>query len=64
MKFSMCCKECLTSVKQGGWFLTSYYNISGFFCADCYDKISHDSYGSPNRPKDYMLMLLKHGAGR
>ena len=63
MKINLTCSNCGVEVRNGnGWFLTDYYNISGYFCAQCYDKVSHDSYGQPERPNDYMLMLLKHGA--
>ncbi len=41
------------------WSLNNYFGLSGQFCPDCYDKVSHNSYQEPNRPKDYMLMLLK-----
>jgi hypothetical protein len=41
------------------WFLRDYFGVSGQFCPDCYDKISHDSYGRPEHPEEYTLMLLK-----
>jgi hypothetical protein len=44
------------------WTLTNYRNISGRFCGECYNKISHDAYGNPNNPEEYLLMLLKLGA--
>lgn len=48
--------------RQGQWWhLAGYYGFTGFFCPDCYDKISHNSYGQPNRPRDHLLMLLKFG---
>ena len=43
------------------WHCRGYFKISGTFCPDCYDKISHDSYGQPERPNDYLLMLMKLG---
>jgi hypothetical protein len=49
--------------KPGGntnwWHLRAYHDITGNFCGSCYDKVSHDSYGNPNRPHEYLLMLLK-----
>lgn len=41
------------------WACQGYFKISGTFCSTCYDKISHNSYGEPNRPGDYLMMLLK-----
>jgi hypothetical protein len=41
------------------WGLNNYYGISGRFCGDCYDKVSHDSYGQPNQPEEFLMMLLK-----
>ena len=43
------------------WHCSGYFKISGTFCPECYDKISHDSYQRPNRPADYLMMLLKFG---
>ncbi len=54
------CKGCDTDQRSGQWWnLNNYFGLSGRFCSDCYDKVSHNSYQEPNRPKDYMLMLLK-----
>lgn len=54
------CKGCGAEKAQGQWWgLNKYFGFSGRFCADCYDKISHDSYGRPNHPNDHLLMLLK-----
>ena len=47
--------------KEQWWYCKGYYKISGLFCADCYEKISHDSYGRPNHPGEYLMMLLKLG---
>lgn len=57
------CRNCGTQ-KAPFWYLRDYYNVSGTFCGPCYDKVSHDSYGRPNRPYDYLLMLLKFGASK
>ena len=41
------------------WNLNNYFGISGVFCGDCYEKVSHDSYGNPNHPAELAFMLLK-----
>ena len=46
----------------GFWSLRGYYNISGYFCGPCYDKVSHDSYGKPEQPGEYIAILLKQTA--
>ena len=43
------------------WNCNGYHGFSGFFCPQCYDMISHDSYGKPEDPEGYLLMLLKLG---
>ena len=47
--------------KRAWWWLSGYYKISGYFCPQCYDMISHDAYGKPTDPEGYLLMVLKHG---
>ena len=47
--------------KRTWWHCNNYFKFSGFFCPQCYDKISHDSYGKPEDPEGYLLMLLKLG---
>jgi len=47
--------------KRSWWTLNHYHKLSGFFCPTCYDKISHDSYGKPKQPEDYLIMLLRVG---
>lgn len=60
MKNSAPCVVCYTSEHPGQWWnLTDYHGWSGRFCADCYDKVSHDSYGNPQNPEEYTAMLLK-----
>ena len=44
---------------RGFWSLRKYYGISGYFCGPCYDKVSHDSYGNPDQPGEYLAILLK-----
>jgi hypothetical protein len=56
------CKSCGADDKQSKgqwWGLSNYHGLSGRFCSDCYEKVSHDSYGKPNHPADYSFMLLK-----
>jgi hypothetical protein len=56
------CTSCDTDKETCGgqwWFLRDYFGIRGQFCPDCYDKISHNSYGQPEHPEEYTLMLLK-----
>ena len=47
--------------KRAWWSCRDYYKFSGFFCPQCYDMIGHDSYGKPEDPEGYLLMLLKLG---
>lgn len=57
------CKFC-SSLKEDGeqrWHLADYYGLSGTACSSCYSKISHDSYGKPNNPEEYLILLLKYG---
>jgi hypothetical protein len=43
----------------GFWSLNNYYGIRGRFCGPCYNKVSHDSYGNPEHPGEYIAILLK-----
>lgn len=43
------------------WSLSGYYGLSGRFCAECYNKVSHNSYGKPNHPEQYTMILLRMG---
>lgn len=46
--------------KQSGWWnLNGYYGLWGYFCGPCYNKVSHDSYGEPEQPGEYIAILLK-----
>jgi hypothetical protein len=54
-----CCKQ--TKYSGQFWNLNGYYGLSGRFCSDCYDKISHDSYGKPKHPEQYTMILLRMG---
>jgi len=42
------------------WHLGGYYGISGTFCPDCYELVSHDSYGVPRHPAEYQQIKEKH----
>ncbi len=55
------CACCGTVSKQSGWFLSGYHGITGYYCANCYSKVAHDSYGNPVNPEEYMFVLLKQG---
>lgn len=54
---------CCGKEKYSGqfWTLSGYYGLSGKFCSECYDKVSHDSYGKPKHPKEYTMILLRLG---
>lgn len=41
------------------WHLSRYYKVSGFFCPECYDLVSHDPYGKPRNPGGYITVLIK-----
>ena len=45
--------------KRTWWHCTKYFGISGYFCPECYDMISHDTYKNPKNPAAYTMMLLK-----
>lgn len=49
--------------REQWWSCQGYFKISGTFCSTCYDKISHNSYGEPNNPGEYLMMLMKLGQG-
>ena len=54
------CANCGTTNPEGQWWnLSNYYGIKGYFCPECYDKVSHDPYGNPERPDDYQAVLKK-----
>lgn len=59
----MHCKFCNSPKKEGEqrWHLTDYHGFNGTCCWNCYQKISHDSYGNPNNPEEYLMMIMKHG---
>jgi hypothetical protein len=56
-----CGKERVTEggKADGYWGLSNHYGIRGTFCGECYEKVSHDSYGKPNHPGEYIAILLK-----
>ena len=43
------------------WNLNNYHGFRGFFCPQCYDMVSHDSYSNPTDPEGYLLMTIKLG---
>ena len=58
MKCRVCKSEKLADHNQW-WHLRGYFGLTGTFCSDCYDRVSHDSYGQPRRPAEYTWTLLK-----
>jgi len=60
-----CCRGCSTDSQKGQWWsLNNYHGFTGSFCPQCHDKVSHNSYGQPNRPADYLLMVMKLGVDK
>jgi hypothetical protein len=57
------CDNCKKVYKDrtGFWGLSNYHGVSGNFCGKCYDKVSHNSYGKPEQPGEYLAILLKQG---
>ena len=55
----MKCANCGCEVNGLGWHLRNYYHISGYFCRLCYDKVSHNAYGEPENPGEYIMILLR-----
>lgn len=54
------CTNCGKDHTPGqGWHLNGYHGLTGYFCSGCYDRVSHDIYGNPNHPSDYLMILLK-----
>lgn len=54
------CTCCSVShrLRQGQWWhLSGYHKLWGFFCPDCYEKVSHDAYGNPRHPEEYARIL-------
>lgn len=57
LKSCTCCNE--EKSDDQFWTLNRYYGISGRFCSECYDKVSHDAYGNPKHPDEYCKILLR-----
>lgn len=58
----MNCTNCgMTKVQRPGqwWGLGRYFGISGTFCPDCYELVSHDPYGKPRHPAEYEAIKAK-----
>jgi len=58
------CKVCgmeNTTKEKQFWNLQNYFGVTGYFCGDCFDLVSHDSYSKPNTPAEYTAYLLKFG---
>lgn len=54
---------CCGKEKQSGqfWSLNNYFGLSGRFCSECYEKVSHDAYKQPKHPEQYTMILLRMG---
>jgi hypothetical protein len=52
------CSNCNAGIAFS-WSLAKYFGISGRFCSDCYDLVSHNSYGKPNNPDAYQAIFDK-----
>lgn len=57
------CTNCETRYYDytGFWRLNNYFGLWGHFCGPCYDKVSHNSYGEPEQPGEFIAILLKQG---
>jgi len=59
------CRHCGTTDQRGQWWsLCNYYELSGWFCAKCYDLVEHrtswgDPVGRPVNPKGYTMVKEK-----
>lgn len=54
-----CCGKKQTTLKKQWWHLINYYGLSGTFCSECYDKVSHNADGKPYHPVAYRNVLKK-----
>jgi hypothetical protein len=52
-----CNKE--SSWREQFWSLNNYHSLTGVFCVDCYEKVSHNADGNPVHPEEYLIILLK-----
>lgn len=56
------CTNCgaTSDTRPGQWWgLGNYYGVSGTFCPDCYELVSHDPYRKPRHPTDYEAIKTK-----
>lgn len=61
METCILCKKDLTRPGGTSWSLNRYYGISGNFCCNCYEKVSHDSNGKPKHPRALKIARAKLG---
>lgn len=56
------CTHCETpnngNEKRQWWHLSNYFGVSGFFCPNCYEMVSHNSYRVPNHPEKYKMVRV------
>ena len=57
----MRCSFCDEITEGHGWTLSDYYGLTGSVCNECYEKVSHDSYGNPKHSEEFLLLKLKFG---
>lgn len=61
-------QKCVHCEKTSGdvdrfWGLVNYFGITGTYCGQCYTLVSHDSWGNPIHPYEYLMILLKQEKG-
>jgi hypothetical protein len=53
------CTHCGEVEVAGQWWsLRDYYGVSGYFCPDCMEMVSHTSYEMPIHPAQYQAVLV------
>lgn len=58
-KCTNCGKENKGESRRFWWGLNNYFGISGYFCPECYDKVSHSPIGKPENLVEYQAILDK-----
>lgn len=54
------CTNCGDVEVRGQWWgLSSYFEVTGYFCPKCYDLVAHDSYRQPTNPEQYKAIRVK-----
>jgi hypothetical protein len=55
MNCIICNKE--NKNEKGWWYLSNYYQITGWVCPNCYKDIAHIAFGKPKHPIKYLQIL-------